>query len=339
MKAIFDSRQRHHFPKNFMANGVRLENPEVPARIDVLQAGAIAAGCEFGPATDFGLAPIAAIHSTEYLHFLKTIYTRWKRIPNAADEVIPNIHPDKRTASYPKSAIGQAGFHQVDTACPIGEGTWESAYWAAQSALSGAELIIGGDSTAYVLCRPPGHHAFVDLAGGFCFLNNAAIAAEHLLRAGKRPAILDVDVHHGNGTQSIFYARADVLTISIHADPIRFYPFFWGHAHERGEDGGLGVNLNLPLVRGTADDDYLMSLDIAIERIAVFGADVLVIALGLDAHENDLLKGLAITTDGFGRIGKAIADIGLPTLLVQEGGYLSDELGDNLGSFINGFCG
>lgn len=337
MKAIFDQRQRSHDPKNFMANGVPLANPEVPARIDALQAGAQAAGCEIGAASDFGLGPIAAVHTPEYLHFLQTIHTRWQRMPNAADEVIPNIHPDKRTASYPRSAIGQAGYHQVDTACPIGAGTWESAYWAAQSALTGAELVLAGEGAAYALCRPPGHHAFADLAGGFCFINSAAVAAEHLLRAGRRPAILDVDVHHGNGTQSIFYARRDVLTISIHADPIRFYPFFWGHAHERGEGEGLGANLNLPLERGTGDDDYLATLDSALERIAACGADVLVVALGLDAHENDPLKGLAITTAGFARIGAAIAAIGLPTLLVQEGGYLSDQLGDNLAGFIGGF--
>ena len=212
MKAIYDDRQRKHFPKHFMANGTRLDNPEVPDRIDALHAGALAAGCEFSSPTDFGLGPIAAIHSAEYLHFLKTIYPRWLRIPNAADEVIPNIHPDKRTASYPKSAIGQAGFHQADTACPISADTWESAYWAAQSALTGAALIVAGEAAAYALCRPPGHHAFTDMAGGFCFINNAAVAAEHLRRAGKRPAILDVDVHHGNGTQGIFYKRADIIS-------------------------------------------------------------------------------------------------------------------------------
>lgn len=338
MKAIYDNRQRKHFPKNFMANGQRLDNPEVPARIDALYAGALAADCEFSSPSDFGLGPIAAIHTAEYLHFLKTIYPRWQRIPDASNEVIPNIHPDKRTASYPKSAIGQAGFHQVDTACPIGEGTWESAYWAAQSALTGAELINSGSDAAYALCRPPGHHAFADLAGGFCFINNAAIAAEYLRRTGKRPAILDVDVHHGNGTQGIFYHRDDVLTVSIHTDPLRFYPFFWGHAHERGEGQGRGSNLNLPLARGSGDDDYLATLDTAFDRISAFGADVLVIALGLDAYEKDPLRGLAITTRGFGRIGQAIGDIGLPTLLVQEGGYLSDELGDNLANFINGFA-
>ena len=337
MKAIYDSRQSKHFPKHFMANGTRLENPEVPERIDVLHKGTLAASCEFTAPSDFGLAPIAAVHTAEYLHFLKTIYARWKRMPNAGDEVIPNIHPDKRMAGYPKSATGQAGYHQADTACPISEGTWDSAYWAAQSALTGAEMILSGEPAAYALCRPPGHHAFADMAGGFCFINNTAVAAEYLLRAGKRPATLDVDVHHGNGTQGIFYKRADVLTVSIHANPERFYPFFWGYAHERGEDAGLGANLNLPLARGTGDDDYLLTLATALERITTFGADVLVVSLGLDASENDPLKGLEITTEGFGRIGKAIADIGLPTLLVQEGGYLSDELGANLTSFINGF--
>lgn len=337
MKVIFDSRQRRHFPKNFMANGKCLDNPEVPARVDALHGGALAAGCELSVPTDFGQGPIAAVHTAEYLHFLQTIYRRWKRIENASDEVIPNIHPDKRTASYPKSAVGQAGFHQSDTACPISKDTWESAYWSAQSAITAAELIVDGHTAAYALCRPPGHHAFADQAGGFCFINNSAVAAEHLLRAGKRPAILDVDVHHGNGTQGIFYRRGDVLTVSIHADPVRFYPFFWGHAHERGEDDGLGANLNLPLTRGTGDDDYMATLATALERITAFGADTLVIALGLDAAENDPLKGLAITTEGFGRMGKLISDIRLPTVLVQEGGYLSESLGSNLSNFINGF--
>ncbi len=151
------------------------------------------------------------------------------------------------------------------------------------------------------------------------------------------PAILDIDLHHGNGTQGIFYERADVLTVSLHADPIRFYPFFWGHAHERGEGAGRGSNLNLPLPRGTGDDDYLSVLETAFARIRAFGADVLVVALGLDPHEDDPLRGLAITTPGFAQIGGAIAALGLPSLLVQEGGYLTDALADNLTSFLNGF--
>jgi acetoin utilization deacetylase AcuC-like enzyme len=337
MRAIFDERQWKHDPKHFMANGVVLPNPEQPRRIEVLRTAAESTGCSFAMPQDNGLGPIAAIHTAEYLVFLETIYTRWKRIEGAAEEVIPNVHPDRRTASYPRSAVGQAGFHQADTACPIAEGTWEAAYWSAQTAITSADLVAGGERAVYALSRPPGHHAFADLAGGFCFLNNTAVAAERLRVVGRRPAILDVDLHHGNGTQGIFYERGDVLTVSLHADPIRFYPFFWGHAHERGEGAGRGYNLNIPLPRGTGDGDYLTALGTAFAHIRAYGADVLVVALGLDPHEDDPLRGLGVTTAGFARIGAAIAGLGLPTLLVQEGGYLNDALGSNLASFLTGY--
>jgi len=339
VKAVFDERQWVHDPKHFMANGTRLPNPEQPRRIEVLKAGAEAAGCVFEPPADAGIGPIAALHSAEYLTFLKNIYTRWRRIEDAGEEVIPNIHPATRSDSYPLSAVGQAGYHQADTACPIAEGTWEAAYWSAQTALAGADLVAAGAGAAYALSRPPGHHAFADLAGGFCFLNNSAIAAERLRARGIRPAILDIDVHHGNGTQGLFYDRDDVLTVSIHADPARFYPFFWGHAQERGAGRGCGYNLNLPLARGTGDDDYLATLDTALERVANFGAGALVVALGLDAFVGDPFRGLAVTTPGFGRIGAAIAALGVPTLFVQEGGYICDGLGDNLTSVLTGFEG
>jgi acetoin utilization deacetylase AcuC-like enzyme len=337
MKCLFDERQRRHDPKHFMANGVRLPNPEQPARIDALRQGALDAGAEIISPDDHGRGPLAAVHSAEYLEFLETIHVRWARQEGASEEVIPNVHPDRRTASYPRSAVGQAGFHQADTACPIAADTFESAYWSAQSVLTAADLLLEGEPAAYALCRPPGHHAFSDLAGGFCFLNNAAIAAEYLTRNQRRVAVLDIDVHHGNGTQGIFYARPDVLTVSLHADPRRFYPFFWGHAHERGESAGLGANLNIPLARGTADDAFLEALDKALARIGAFGTETLIVALGLDAHEKDPFEGLAVTTNGFGRIARAIAGLKLPTLLVQEGGYLSDDLGRNLTSFLTGF--
>lgn len=337
MKAIFDDRQWRHDPKHFMANGVIKPSPEQPERIARLTEGATAAGCEVVAPQDAGLGPIAALHSPEYVTFLRNIYPRWQRIDGAGEEVIPNIHPAGRSDNYPKSAVGQAGYHQADTACPIGAGTWEAAYWSAQTAVTGADMLAAGEQAAYALCRPPGHHAFGDLAGGFCFLNNAGIAAERLRSKGLRAAILDVDVHHGNGTQGIFYDRDDVLTVSIHADPVRFYPFFWGHADERGTGRGTGYNLNLPLARGTGDDAYLKTLDVALERVVNFGADVVVVALGLDAYENDPLRGLAITTPGFGRIGAAIARLGMPTLFVQEGGYLCEELGQNLTSVLTGF--
>lgn len=339
MKAILDARQRAHDPTMFMANGMLLPNPEQPARVDVLHAAALDAGCMAALPSDHGTGPIAAIHSAEYLVFLQTIHTRWQRIEGAADEVIPNIHPDRRTASYPRSAVGQAGFHQADTACPIAADTWTSAYWSAQTALSAVDAVLGGEGAAYALCRPPGHHAFADLAGGFCFLNNSAIAAAALLRAGRLPAILDIDVHHGNGTQGIFYARNDVLTVSLHADPVRFYPFFWGHAHERGEGAGLGSNLNLPLARGTDDAGYLEALDAALARIRAFGASALVVALGLDIHEGDPFKGFRVTTPGFARIAARIAAMGIPAVIVQEGGYLQPALGANLTSFLTGWGG
>lgn len=338
MKAFLDPRQSAHDPQMFMANGTRLPNPEKPARIGMLRAGAEAAGARFAAPRDFGMGPIAAVHTPEYLTFLQTIHARWQRIEGAADEVIPNIHPDRRTVNYPKSAVGQAGYHQADTACPIAAGTWEAAYWSAQSALAAAETVTLGARISYALCRPPGHHAFGDLAGGFCFLNNSAIAAQWLLSRGLRPAILDVDVHHGNGTQGIFYHRGDVLTVSLHADPDRFYPFFWGGAQERGEGAGLGCNLNLPLARGTDDDGYRAALATALTRIRAFGADVIVVALGLDAHEDDPFQGLRVTTDGFTRIANDIASLGRPLVVVQEGGYMQPKLGRNLTAFLQGLA-
>ena len=189
-------------------------------------------------------------------------------------------------------------------------------------ATTAAQLVLDGEDAAYALCRPPGHHAFRDLASGFCFLNNSAVAAAHLRLRHERVAILDVDVHHGNGTQGIFYERPDVLTVSIHADPACYYPYVWGYAHERGAGQGLGANLNIPLPMGTGDDGYVQRSAPRRRPSAPF-AGALVVALGLDASEHDPLAGLAVTTDGFRRIGAAIARLGLPTVLVQEAEYPS----------------
>jgi acetoin utilization deacetylase AcuC-like enzyme len=337
MKAVYDERQRAHDPKHFMANGRVSANPEQPQRIEELSRGAKAAGCEFTVPDDHGLGPgrrdpFAGIPGLPRDHPRPLDPDRGRL--RRGDPQYPSRSPDCQLS---QSATGQSGFHQADTSCPIAAGTWQSAYWSAQSALSAVDIVLAGEPAAYALCRPPGHHAFGDLAGGFCFLNNSAIAAQALLRAGRRPAILDVDVHHGNGTQGIFYHRRDVLTVSIHADPARFYPFFWGHAQERGEGEGMGYNLNLPLPRGTGDEDYLAALGLALARIRSFGADTLVVALGLDAHENDPFHGFKVTTAGFARIAGAIAGMDLPVVIVQEGGYLSSDLGDNLTSFLNGY--
>ena len=339
MKVFFHEAQRRHDPRHFLVAGTLRPSPEQPARIDALLAAVQALGLAVQAPEDRGMAPIAAVHTTDYLRFLETIHERWSALPSAGPEVVPNIHPDGRSLVYPTHPAGLAGYHQADTACPIGPHTWQSASWSAQSAIAAADEVLGGAASAYALCRPPGHHATTDRAGGFCFLGNAAIAAERLLRAGRRPAVLDIDLHHGNGTQQIFYTRPDVLTASIHADPCRFYPFFWGHQGERGHGRGLGYNLNLPLPLGTGDDGFLGALAEATERIRLFGADVLVLATGLDAYKGDPFAGLGVTTQGFARIATACAAMGLPTVLVQEGGYLSPELTRNLEAFLASWLG
>ncbi|ESY26561.1 histone deacetylase family protein [Mesorhizobium sp. M0871] len=339
MKAFFAEEQKRHDPKAFLSSGAPQPNPEQPERVERLLAGAKSAGLMIERPREHGLGPVAAVHTPEYLAFLEHIFARWQRIEGASAEVIPNIHPLARTGSYPASAVGQAGYHMADTACPISAETWHSALWSAWSVVEAAEAVISGAPAAYALCRPPGHHAFADVAGGFCFINNSAVAAQVLRKQAARVVILDVDLHHGNGTQGIFYTRSDVLTVSLHADPVRFYPFFWGHADERGEGPGLGYNFNLPLPRKSADAAFLEALEVAFQRIRAFSPDALVVALGLDAFEGDPFGGLSVTTPGFSRIGEAIAKLGLPTIIVQEGGYLCDALGDNLTAFLTGFGG
>lgn len=330
MITVFDDAQRAHDPQFFLSSGARKPCPEQPARVDALLGAVWRMGGAVVQAPDVGLAPILAVHSARYLTFLQGIYQRWQRIEGASAEVIPNVHPASRLDGYPLSAVGQAGFHMTDTSCPISAQTWAAAYASAQTAVHAADLVLGGEKVAYALCRPPGHHAFAELAGGFCYLNNSGIAAQRLTDAGRRVAILDVDLHHGNGTQGMFYARGDLLTVSLHAHPERFYPFFWGYEAEFGEGEGLGANLNLPLARGTGDAGFLITLAQGIEKVHAWGADTVVLALGLDAYEGDPFAGLAVTTPGFASIGRAVAAMGLPVVIVQEGGYLCDQLGDNL---------
>lgn len=337
MITLFHPAQRAHDPRFFLSSGAPRPCPEQPARVAALLAGVQSLGLRVQAPADHGLDAIAAVHPSRYLRFLQTIHARWQRIEGASPEVIANIHPSGQGGGYPASAVGQAGFHMTDTSCPIGPQTWSSAYASAQCAIEGSALILQGHRAAYALCRPPGHHAFCESAGGFCYLNNTAIAAQQLTLAGRRVAVLDVDLHHGNGTQGIFYDRPDVLTVSLHAHPERFYPFFWGYPEERGAGAGEGANLNLCLARGSPDAVFLAALDQALAAITLWGADTLVLALGLDAFAGDPLAGLAVSTAGFARIGAAIAALHLPTLIVQEGGYLCPELGQNLAAVLTAF--
>ncbi len=336
MITVFDNAQRAHDPQFFLSSGAPQPCPEKPARIDALLGAVQRLGGPVVQPPDAGFDPVLRIHPQRYVTFLQSIHARWSRIPGASAEVIPNIHPANRTDGYPLSAVGQAGFHQTDTSCPISAQTFAAAYASAQTAIHGADLL-SKERAVYALCRPPGHHAFAELAGGFCYLNNSAIAAQRLTDAGRKVAILDVDLHHGNGTQGIFYDRPDVLTVSIHAHPERYYPFFWGYPDERGTGAGEGANLNLCLERGTGDAGFMAALEAGMQAIANWGADTLVLALGLDAFEGDPFAGLAVTTPGFGQIGRAVAAMGLPVLIVQEGGYLCPELGDNLEAVLREF--
>ena len=337
MDIIYAADHAGHDPEHFLVHGRIRPNPEVPARAERIIEAVTAAGRTVMAPPAYGTAPAAAVHTPEYLQFLATIHARWQTLEGAAAEVIPHIHPSRHGDARPASAAGLAGYHMGDTSCPIGAGTWHAARRSADSAVCAADRVADGTQAIYALCRPPGHHAYADLAGGFCFLNNSAIAAQRLRRRMDRVTILDVDVHHGNGTQAIFWRRRDVLTLSVHADPAHFYPFFWGHAHEQGEGEGKGYNLNFPLAIGSSDDALLQQVEAALTVLRSYAPGALVVALGLDAFEGDPLSGLKITTSGFRRIGAAIAAAGYPTLLVQEGGYLTPELGANLLSFLSGF--
>ncbi len=337
MKVIFSPEQLRHAPPEIMSSGVMEAAHEIPARAERLLAAATAAGLTHELPADAGMEPLAAVHTGRYLRFLENIHARWQRVPGASAVIFPNVHPNAADTVYPASAVGQVGYHVFDGAAPITRDTWHSSLASAWTAVHAAREVTAGAPSCYALCRPPGHHAGKEIAGGFCYLSNSAIAAQVLRGDYERVAVLDVDVHHGNGTQDVFYDRADVLTISLHADPVRFYPFFWGAADERGTGAGEGCNLNLPLPRGTAGDEYLDALEDALDAVARFGAGALVVALGLDAYAGDPLTGLALTTDDFGAIGERIHALGLPTVLVQEGGYPSEALGDNLVAALGAF--
>ncbi len=231
------------------------------------------------------------------------------------------------------------GSYAFDTATPINMGTWTAARAAADVALTGAQAIANGEASAFALTRPPGHHAGRDLFGGYCYLNNVAIAAEWLSQKGLRPAILDVDYHHGNGTQSIFYDRNDVFFASLHADPATDYPHFLGFADEKGQGKGEGGTLNLPMTRGADWTVYVEALAQGLRAVDAFGADVLLVSLGLDTYEKDPISHFKITSEDYRRMGAAIAQLKKPTLFVFEGGYHVDALAENTTNVLEGFLG
>lgn len=224
----------------------------------------------------------------------------------------------------------------ADLACPIGPHTWRSVLRSAHAAQAAAQTVLDGGGIAYALCRPSGHHAQHARAGGFCYLNNSAIAASTLRRRHARVAVLDIDAHHGDGTQQIFYERADVLTVSTHADPSGYYPWYTGYSHERGTGEGEGCNLNLPLAHGSGNAEFAEALGKAVAAIERFQPQALVLPLGFDTYKDDPISVLKFDMEAFRLAGARVRALGLPTVVVQEGGYMVEAIGAALDAFLDG---
>jgi acetoin utilization deacetylase AcuC-like enzyme len=337
MKAVFAAGQLAHAPTRFLSLGNIVDYPDKPDRARRLLEGARLAEAQIYAARNYEMDVFERCHAQEYLQFLEGAFQEWSQIEGAGPELMPSLRPLVTPTRAPRHILGRAGLYMMDFSCPITETTWKAVKASANTALTAADLVLKGDRVVYALCRPPGHHAYADMAGGFCYLNNTALAAEQLRTVHDKVAILDIDCHHGNGTQSIFYERGDVLTVSIHANPLNFYPFYWGYPREKGAGDGVGCNLNIPVAVGANDEIWLQALGEAMARITEFGPGALVVALGFDAHESDPLKGGTVTTEGYAEMARRISSLELPTVLVQEGGYAGEHLPANLAAFLKSF--
>ena len=336
MKVFYsDEHRRHEPPFEVFDGGLRTPYLENTDRMDrILEALRQVKWAEIHVPRDFGLGPVYAVHDRDYVDFLASCWTEWQA-SEAADKsvLLPATFALRRHPHKPTGLLGRAGYSLMDLSACIVEGTYGAAVASVNCALSASEAVSSGEPVAFALCRPPGHHAGKDYAGGYCFLNNASVAASWLSASGK-VAVLDIDYHCGNGTQDIFYDRSDVLTISIHADPNFEYPHFWGYANETGTGQGAGFHKNIPLAKGTGDARYLSALEEALRLIRQFAPSHLVISAGMDIYADDPLGTVKVSTDGIGEIGKRIASLELPTVVVMEGGYANEMLGRNVVTFL-----
>ncbi|MEM6973173.1 MAG: histone deacetylase family protein [Pseudomonadota bacterium] len=342
MITIHSERHRLRDAKTELHGGELVRPFECPERVYHILAALADAGLSppEGP-VEHGLEPVARIHDAGYLAFLESAWEDWASAGNAG-EAMPTVWPSRRMtrAVVPRDIEGRLGWYALAGETAISPGTYQAARAAADVALSAAARVAGGARAAFALCRPPGHHAAADMYGGYCFLNNAALAAQALRDGGAaRVAVLDVDFHHGNGTQSIFYHRADVFFASLHGDPDEAFPHFLGGADETGEGPGEGANLNLPLPRATGWQDWSAALDHALARIAAHGAEALVVSLGVDTYKGDPISFFTLETPDFTAMGARIAKARLPTVFVMEGGYAIAEIGLNTAGVLIGFEG
>jgi acetoin utilization deacetylase AcuC-like enzyme len=334
MKIFYSEVHRgHHPPFEFFDGGIRVPYHETPERMDrILSALRQTGWSQVVEPQDFGLDPILAVHDREYLRFLASCWTEWLASdPEVAasperSAFLPATFALRRKARVTSSLRGRGGYYLMDLSACIVEGTYEAALASANCALSAASSSFVHHNSSFALCRPPGHHAGRDYAAGYCFINNAAVAANWLAAKG-RTAILDIDYHAGNGTQDIFYERNDVLTVSIHGDPDFEYPHYAGFADETGSGDGLGYHKNIPLPQGTDDTGYLSALDEALGAVRQFAPDFLVLSAGTDTAAGDPLGTFRLTRSGFVEIGSRIAGLGLPVVITMEGGYANDVLG------------
>ena len=343
MHTFYNDRHALHHGKVEMFRGELVPCFEVPARADYVleeltrrRLGAIDTPAEVDEAA------LARVHAPRYLDFLAGAWDEWVALDpaNAQRDALPSYWPIRsfRHDVLPASFPARMGLFSYDAGTPLTAGTWAAARAGAGCALAAASHVLQGERAAFALTRPPGHHAGADFFGGYCFLNNAAIAAQALRDAGvERVAVLDIDYHHGNGTQAIFYGRADVQFTSIHGDPHTEYPYYLGYADEQGAVAGLGFNRNLPLARGTGFAAWREALHSALAGIATFKPGALVVSLGLDTFEGDPIAGFKLATPDYLRIGEDLARAGLPTVFVFEGGYAVAEVGVNAVNVLEGF--
>ena len=329
MRCFWDERQRAHAPAAEFFNGKLHPAAEHQGRVDAI-LGAI--GRTERP-YDGGMEPLLRVHPKTYLDLLRDAHAEWMAAGRDG-EVFPYTFPIVGRRPLDLQRIdARLGQHSFDTSTPIGPGTWDACYWSVQTALAALGAVLGGERSAFAFTRPPGHHAGQDYFGGYSYLNHAAISAEAALAAGKkRVAILDVDYHHGNGTQDIFTGRDDVFFASIHADPSTDYPFFWGHADE-----SRGNILNLPLPRGTDWTGYAPALAQALDWLESQEPDLLIVSYGADTHEADPISYFELKTSDYAPVARRIASLGVPTLIVMEGGYAVQALGANVSTFLSGF--
>ena len=342
MIAFHNPLHQSHAPLNEFYRGERVPCFEKPARVDYVEEALRMRSHPLRAPDADSMAVLSQVHTPRYLRFLEAAWPQWLALDpaNASVQPFPSVWPVRslRSDVEPDNFVARLGLYSMDNGTPMAAGTWAAAKAGADAAASAAHHVAQGARSAFCCTRPPGHHAGPDFMGGYCFLNNAAVAAQTLLEQGaRRVVVLDVDYHHGNGTQSIFYRRSDVQFISIHGDPRTEYPFYLGHADETGEGPGAGFNLNLPLPAGTRAPTWFDALEHACDRIKAYGADRLVISLGLDTFEGDPISRFALTSPDFFRLGERLAMLGLPSVFVLEGGYAAAELGTNAVNVLEGF--